>query len=123
MLDGVSLGSPFSGQFRKDPSLHLLELSGPGLRSLKQLISFERDLSLEIALEALPERAPQQASRRSSKNDKPVAQAPSAPPPRAEEPTPAATPAPAAAGYGDDMKGTRPRVSRGHIDSTDPYAK
>jgi hypothetical protein len=120
--------APFSGQFRKDASLHHLEVSGPGLRSIKQLIAFDRDLALEIALEPLPDRAPAQASRRpgkndkSDKNDKPVAQAPSAPPARAEEPAPAPAPAAAAPGFGEDLKTSRPRVSRGHIDSIDPYS-
>jgi hypothetical protein len=105
-------------------------VSGPGLRSVKQLISFDRDLALELSLEPLPERAPAQPARRAGKNDKndkndkPVAQAPSAPPARVEEPAPAPAPSTGPAGFGEDMKGgARPRVSRGHIDSTDPYAK
>ncbi|MEY4511144.1 MAG: hypothetical protein RLZZ450_3266 [Pseudomonadota bacterium] len=125
MLDGAAISAPFSGQFRKDSSLHHLEVSGPGLRSVKQLISLDRDLSLEIALEPLPERAPAQASRRSNKNDKnekPVAQVPSAAPARAEEPAPAPATMPAAVGFSEDLKTSRPRASRGHIDSTDPYS-
>jgi hypothetical protein len=125
MLDGAPVSAPFSGQFRKDASLHHLEVSGPGLRSVKQLIAFDRDLALDIALEALPERASAQPARRTSKNDKsdrPVAQAPSAPPARVEEPAPAPAAAPAPVGFGEDLKTSRPRVSRGHIDSIDPYS-
>lgn len=58
MLDGAAIHTNFSGQFRKDGSLHHLEVSGPGLRSIKQLISFDRDQTLTIALKPLPEHAP-----------------------------------------------------------------
>jgi serine/threonine protein kinase len=125
MLDGVSIGAPFSGQFRKDTSLHHLEISGPGLRPVKQLISFERDLSLEIALEPVPERSPPPPSRRSNnnKNDKPVAQQTPSAPARTEEPAPAPNPSPSGVGYGEELKPGRSRAGRGSIDSTDPYAK
>jgi len=126
MLDGAPISTPFRGQFRKDVSLHHLEVSGAGLRSVKQLISFERDLALEIALEPVPERALAQPARRNTRStDKPVAQqAPSPPQVRAEDPAPTPLPTPAAApvGFGEDLKSTRPRVSRGHIDSFDPYS-
>jgi serine/threonine-protein kinase len=122
-LDGAPISAPFTGQFRKDASLHHLEVSGPGLRSVKQLISFDRDQTLTIALEPLPERVAAQPARRTRGNEKPVTQAPtSSAPVKAEEPAPAANPTPAAVGFGEDLKTARPRVSRGHIDSTDPYS-
>ena len=121
-LDGAPITAPFTGQFRKDASLHHLEVSGPGLRSIKQLISFDRDQTLAIALEPLPERASAQSTRRPRPNDKPAAQTPGPTPVKVDEPAPAANPSSGTVGFGEDLKAARPRVSRGHIDSTDPYS-
>ena len=121
-LDGAPITAPFTGQFRRDASLHHLEVSGPGLRSIKQLISFDRDQTLAIALEPLPERASAQPARRPRPNEKPVAQAPSPTPVKVEEPAPAPSSTSGTVGFGEDLKTARPRVSRGHIDSTDPYS-
>jgi serine/threonine-protein kinase len=124
-LDGATLAMPFSGQFRKDLALHHLEITSPGYRGQKQLIKFDQDRALEIVLERLPERAPQPQPvvRRGRSNEKQSAQA-AEPTAKPEQPAPAASPPsgepPAAAG--DNGKDLKPRITRGRIDSNDPYS-
>jgi len=122
-LDGAFMSPPYVGQFRNDGALHHLEVSAPGFRSAKQLIAFDRDRVLEIALDKTV-RAP--AAHHARATDKSVDQASqvASPPPSspkieaAERPEPEAEP-----GYGEDLKTSRPRVTRGRIDAIDPYAE
>jgi serine/threonine protein kinase len=120
-LDGAPLATPFSGKFRKDEALHHLEIEAEGYRPSKQLLAFDADRVVEIALERAHERvggAP--PSRRARQSERaPSAVASEAP---ASEPK-AAPAADESFQPGGDLKTTKPRISRGYVDALDPYAK
>jgi hypothetical protein len=128
-LDGAPITVPFSGQFRRDNALHHLEVSASGHRPLKQLVAFDQDRVIDVVLERAPERAPPaparraQANDKSDKSDKPAQAAVEPAAPKAE-PVVAPSAPPASSGApGEDLKSVRPRVTRGRIDSNDPYSQ
>jgi eukaryotic-like serine/threonine-protein kinase len=120
-LDGATVEAPFTGQFRKDPALHRLEVRSAGFRPVQQLVAFDQDRSLDIVLEKL-ERAPAPPPRRAHVSDKPApAQAPEPAPPQAAQAPEAETVSPSDE-PGGRLKTNRARVTRGGIDSNDPYS-
>ena len=126
-LDGAPINVPFRGQFRRDAALHHVEVSAPGFRSQKQLVAFNEDRVLDVSLERVPDRpapAPARRAQSNDKADKPVQAAVEAPAPKPEPTAPAPAPAAAPTGApGEDLKTVRPRVTRGRIDSYDPYSQ
>jgi eukaryotic-like serine/threonine-protein kinase len=117
-LDGASLPVPFSGEFRKGGALHHVEAAANGYRPFKRLITFDRDQQLEIVLE----RAPQPTPRRPARAEPTAERRPEAVPEEPKQPTPAAADKPQQVVPGGDLGTVRPRVKRGDIDLSDPYA-
>lgn len=113
-LDAVPLGRlPFVGSFQSTGEVHRLEASAAGFQSEKQLVVFDRDQSISIALRpsAAPSRAHVRHSVAATTTDvTPALPAPSplhTASPHSEEPEP-----------GAELK-TRPRQR--DFDTTDPY--
>jgi serine/threonine-protein kinase len=125
MVDGVSVQHPFSGQFRKDPSLHLVEAQADGYRTLKQFVKFERDQTLALALSRSS--AARQASPSAAAVPARAAEAPAAAPRReapANEPAPAPTKsAPRAVVPGADIDVVTPAAGADDIYQANPYRK
>ena len=119
-LDGASIASSFSGEFRAGTALHHLEVTAPGHRPYKRLIAFEKNHVLRIVLEPLQTRsvARRGSSARGSQaeqQDSPIAEA--APSPSEPQPTATAANAP-----GQDLTIASPRQKRRALDLSDPYA-
>jgi eukaryotic-like serine/threonine-protein kinase len=52
-LDGVPLmASPFTAQVPRDGSMHRIDVEGPGLAPKTMMVAFDKDLKLDIVLEA-----------------------------------------------------------------------
>lgn len=100
-LDGVPLShSPFSAQVPRDGSMHRLEVEAPGFVSKTTMLSFDRDIALDIVLE---------------KETAPVETTPAVPPPPPPKgPVVGATPPPP-----PPPGGKQPL----QIDEEDPYKK
>jgi len=126
-IDGVSVGAPFSGQFRKDPSLHLVEALAEGYRPLKQFVKFERDQTLALALSrfSAPRRVGSSAGLAPAPTHGVEAAGPS---PRREstasagESAPAAKPSPRAL-PGADIEVGSPAAGADDIYQQNPYRK
>ncbi len=52
-LDGITLAeSPFVAQARRDGSMHRIDVEGPGLKPETRMVSYEKDVLLNVSLEA-----------------------------------------------------------------------
>jgi serine/threonine protein kinase len=110
-LDGAPLATPFSGEFRQDRTLHHLEVTAEGYRSVKQLIALERDSNMQVTLEKVT--APQRRSR---------VEVHAAPPPRPVVEPVATTPAPQPPPPPKELFAPKLQKPSRTIDSDDPYA-
>jgi eukaryotic-like serine/threonine-protein kinase len=135
-VDGAAVSVPFSGQFRKDASLHMVEATADGYRPLKQLVKFERDQTLALALgsgrapapakrtqaatmlgeSTTDRRAPAVVSNERAPAVPPRAQAPAVPP-RAQAPAAARS----ALGPGADIELDQPAPGGDDIEQANPY--
>jgi len=126
-VDGVSVAVPFSGKFRRDEALHLVEAAADGFRPIKQFVKFERDQTLSLALSAAfgrPGMAPRRVSpgatrtgsvERSEPAAAPNDVAPAAPAKAQSAPTRSA-PVP-----GADIDLDTPKGGGDDIDQANPY--
>ena len=101
-LDGVPLTeSPFVAQVPRDGSMHRLDVEGPGLKSETRMVSYEKDILLDVTLAAAPE-------------------------PQAANTAPSTTAAVVAVDAGKRPAGDGPartRTPKREIDEKDPYKK
>ncbi|MET0286417.1 MAG: serine/threonine-protein kinase [Polyangiales bacterium] len=112
-VDGVAVSSPFSGKFRKDASMHLVEASADGFQPIKQFVQLEHDQTLALVLGRAS------ASARRSSASAPRVEAPraafeTAPPPKAVPVKPSALP-------GAEIEIAQPAAGGDDIDQTNPY--
>jgi eukaryotic-like serine/threonine-protein kinase len=115
-VDGAAVQSPFSGQFRKDASLHVVQATADGFQAVRQLVKFEHDQTLGLVLG----RASGSARRAA------LAASRAEPLPLHREQAPALEAAPAARPSrpivpGADIDLADPAAGGGDIDQTNPY--
>jgi eukaryotic-like serine/threonine-protein kinase len=115
-VDGAAVQSPFSGKFRKDASLHVVQAFADGFQSVKQLVKFEHDQTLALVLGRATGSARRAALAASGGEPLPLhrEQAP------ALDAAPAARPSrPIVPGADIDFAG--PAAGGSDIDQTNPY--
>ncbi len=127
VLDGKRLASnPFTAEMPKERRTHVLRATAPGYRAAERVITFQKDLDIELALSKLGRT---RVSRAQPKPENPAeTQAKAAPPPEPSKPSraalqPAPKPKPQAIEPGMDLsRPAAPRPQR-QIDDEDPYAQ
>jgi hypothetical protein len=90
-LDGARIRSlPFVGEVPRDSKVHTLEVSAPGRQSHREMLTYDRDLDLEVSLNAPASMggAPNPVGRRRVAHAAPRAPEPAQPAPVAEAPAP-----------------------------------
>lgn len=127
-VDGVEVATPFAGAFRRDGSLHRLEVAADGYRPIRQFVKFDQDHSLSFVLV----RATGGASRRSGAHEGSRDERARAAPLREVPgqgsglvaPPPAGAPSrPAPQAPGAEIESERPRLDRSEIDQENPYRR
>jgi eukaryotic-like serine/threonine-protein kinase len=130
-VDGVMVTMPFSGDFRRDGSLHHLELVADGYRPIRQFVKFDQDRTLSFVLvrsggSGLRRSAASHEGNRDGRaRAAPARDVPlNVESPTEHGPTPSsAAPDVAPAAPGADIDTERSRLDRDEIDQENPYRR